>query len=67
MDEWGDVGVVFDSGVGLWQEKSSAKRQSCQCEHVEHIGAVLPAPCPLAKASPAENRQRATTRAFVTG
>jgi len=45
----GDAGTVFRSGraLALWQEKSSASLQSCRCGQVEHIGAVLPAPCPL--------------------
>src|SRR5260370_38498981 len=47
----------------LWQEKSSANRQSGRCVHVEHIGAVLPAHCPPATAGPAKNRQRATVTA----
>jgi hypothetical protein len=28
FDQRGDVGMVFDSGADLWQEKSSASRQS---------------------------------------
>jgi hypothetical protein len=56
-------GILLDSSpVDLWQENSSANRQSGRCVQVEHIGAVLPAPCPLARAGPVENRQRAMMR-----
>jgi hypothetical protein len=64
----GAAGVLFASGLGLdlWQEKSSVSRQSGRCEQVEHIVAVLPAPCPRARAGPAANRHRTMTRVRVT-